>query len=323
MDETTLSDKPRRRAKPNTSDETLVLWSLSDNYPFRAARFAAGFARASGSVFTPGFSDSCARIKASCARRTNSLQLIPISFAAASHRAQSCATASSGRRGFRFCLRRRKRTTLARPVVIGLLSIPGECTHVDAQPQACYSGKMGKFFGLWALAVVGCGSPFTSAETAGAGGEAGSSSSAGVAGTAASSSGAGGAAAGGSSSGGSSSGGSSSGGSSSHAGAAGSSSSGAGGAAAGGSSSHAGAAGSSSSGAGGASDGACLVGWVGSSCDSCSSSTAVSGSQSCAQILNCYIASHCAGPCEQCEYQVPTSDAVVAVARKVYACRCP
>ncbi len=163
---------------------------------------------------------------------------------------------------------------------------------------------------MLAIALVGCGgSDFSAAaETAGGSGGAAAGSSSSAAGSEVNSGGAGGAAAG----------------SSSSAGAAGSevSSSGASGAAAG-SSSGGSSSGGSSSHAGAGGSGACLVGWKGSTCDTCSSSPDVAGSQTCAQILSCYVASHCAGPCEQCEYQVPTSDAVVAVARKVFSCRCP
>lgn len=88
----------------------------------------------------------------------------------------------------------------------------------------------------------------------------------------------------------------------------------AGGANSGGSGGHAG----SSS---GGSSSTCLASWQGSSCDTCTSSASMPG-QTCAEIVDCYAANHCGPGCD-CEYQKPTSDAVVKVARAVYACRCP
>jgi len=64
-----------------------------------------------------------------------------------------------------------------------------------------------------------------------------------------------------------------------------------------------------------------IASWRGSTCDTCSSSPETPG-QSCAEIIDCYEAHHCGAGCGECEYDKPTSDAAVKVARAVYACRC-
>lgn len=98
----------------------------------------------------------------------------------------------------------------------------------------------------------------------------------------------------------------------------GSSSGGKAGAAAGGSHASAGTGGS----AAGSSGTGCLVGWQGSTCDTCTNSTPVPGSVTCAEILGCYADNDCGAGCGECEYKKPTADSVVYVARDVYACRC-
>lgn len=81
------------------------------------------------------------------------------------------------------------------------------------------------------------------------------------------------------------------------------------------------------SGSGGGSSGSssggvpsCLAGWQGSACDSCSNSPATPNSETCAEVLACYIEK--GGPAN-CDYEKPTADAVVKVAHDVLACRCP
>lgn len=65
----------------------------------------------------------------------------------------------------------------------------------------------------------------------------------------------------------------------------------------------------------------CLRDWQGSSCDSCAKSPAPPvGSETCAEVLACYVAN--GGPAN-CDYAAPTADAVVKVAHDVLACRCP
>jgi len=74
---------------------------------------------------------------------------------------------------------------------------------------------------------------------------------------------------------------------------------------------------------GGGGGGSCLQGWRGSSCDTCSNSSAPAVSQRCAQILDCYLANAVTPGNEGCEYGAPTPDSTVAIARGVYDCRCP
>jgi len=82
-------------------------------------------------------------------------------------------------------------------------------------------------------------------------------------------------------------------------------------------------AGGAAAGSGGGAAPLCQVeGWRGSSCDTCSAVPEAPG-QSCGEILDCYTAHHCGPGCSDCEYQKPTSDQTVKVARAVYACRCP
>ncbi|MEO7035658.1 MAG: hypothetical protein ABI335_17705 [Polyangiaceae bacterium] len=76
--------------------------------------------------------------------------------------------------------------------------------------------------------------------------------------------------------------------------------------------------GSASGGSGGVA--ACLTGWQGSSCDTCSGSPAPPGGQTCAQILACYIASDRAFGCD---FAKAAADATVAIVHEVYLCRCP
>jgi len=75
-------------------------------------------------------------------------------------------------------------------------------------------------------------------------------------------------------------------------------------------------------GAGGAPDTAgggppCLRGWQGSACDTCTTSPSVPGSETCAELLACYQEK---GP-GNCDYAVPTADAVVKIAHEVWECR--
>jgi hypothetical protein len=63
----------------------------------------------------------------------------------------------------------------------------------------------------------------------------------------------------------------------------------------------------------------CLQGWQGSACDACSSSTAVPGSVTCAELLSCYAEKLQTGGCD---YVKPTSDTVVRVAHEVLGCLC-
>jgi len=76
--------------------------------------------------------------------------------------------------------------------------------------------------------------------------------------------------------------------------------------------------GSSMSGAGGLPS--CLPGWQGSQCDTCTNSSSPVGSETCGQLLACYVAK---GGTGDCDYMKPTADAVVKVAHAVLACRCP
>jgi hypothetical protein len=99
---------------------------------------------------------------------------------------------------------------------------------------------------------------------------------------------------------------------------------GAGGSSAGGSSAGGSSAGGSSAGgssAGGSSAGglpSCLSGWQGSPCDTCTRSSAAPGSETCAELLACYIEKGTGN----CDYVKPTADAVVQVAHDVLECRC-
>jgi hypothetical protein len=93
--------------------------------------------------------------------------------------------------------------------------------------------------------------------------------------------------------------------------------------AAGGADGLAGAESSSPAGSAGASAPSCLSAWRGSSCDTCSSSPAVSG-RTCADVLDCDVMRGCsAASCPaECNYDGATSDAAVREAARVAACRC-
>lgn len=83
-------------------------------------------------------------------------------------------------------------------------------------------------------------------------------------------------------------------------------------------------AGSSSAGQGGAGSSsggvpACLPGWQGSPCDTCTSSPPPPSGETCAQVLACYVEQ--GGP-NNCDFVKPTTDAVVKLAHDVLACRC-
>jgi hypothetical protein len=178
------------------------------------------------------------------------------------------------------------------------------------------------------VVCLSCGAPFSGVGDLGSNSGAAGAAGAGAGGSSSGAAGAAGAGAGGSSSGAAGAAGAGAGGSSSGA-------AGAAGAGAGGSSS--GAAGAAGAGAGGSSSGAagvagdaganaCLHGWQGSTCDTCTASPPPATGRTCSAILACYEAQGC-GPAScmpSCEYAPPgASDQVVAVARAVFLCRCP
>jgi len=68
----------------------------------------------------------------------------------------------------------------------------------------------------------------------------------------------------------------------------------------------------------------CLVGWQGSSCDTCTGADAPDAGASCAEVLDCFAANHC-GPasCHYCEApDAGVSDRAVELERQVFACKC-
>lgn len=82
--------------------------------------------------------------------------------------------------------------------------------------------------------------------------------------------------------------------------------------------------GSSSSEAGAPQTSACIVGWKGSSCDTCTGAEEPDAGASCAEVLDCYAQNLC-GPttCRYCESpDQGISDRAVQLSRAVYMCRC-